>query len=101
MKNQKINKTAARFFRDFVENYFQGQGIEVTYWPMTFHSYTDIYYQSARSCDKSFLFYYYPEERKIDLYMGLIKLKSDEDFECIEIRSWGTLIHSWKVNEKA
>lgn len=101
MKKLKFNKTSARFFRDFVENYFQGQGIQVVYWPMTFHNDNGIYYQSARSCEKSFLFYYCPKERKIDLYIGQIKLKSDKDFECIEIRSWGTFIHSWKVNEKA
>ena len=101
MKNQKFNKTTARFFRDFVENYFQGQGIQVVYWPMTFHEVEDTYYQSARCENKSFLFYFYPKNGIIDLYTTNIKLKSDEDFECIEILSWRQFIHSWKVNEKA
>lgn len=101
MKNQKFNKTSARFFRDFVENYFQGQGIEVEYWQMTFHNDNGVYFQSARSCDKCFQFYFYLKIQKIDLYTLQIKPKSDEEFECIEILSWRKLIHSWKVNEKA
>lgn len=100
MKNQKINKTTARFFRNFVENYFQGQGIQVTYWPMTFHNDNGVYFQSARSRDKCFQFYYELKKQKIELYTNQIKLKSDEDFECIEILSWRKLIQTWEVYEQ-
>lgn len=101
MKNQKFNKTTARFFRDFVENYFQNQGIQVVYWPMTFDKEDGVYFQSARSCDMCFAFYFYSKIGMIDLYTNPIKLKSDEDFECIEIRDLRKLKHSWEFNEKA
>lgn len=101
MKKQKFNKTSARFFRDFVENYFQRQGIEVEYWPMTFHNDDGVYYQSGRSCDKAFAFFFYSKIGSIDLYTHPIELKTDEDFECIEVREWNKFIRTWKVNEKA
>ena len=97
MKNQKFNKNLAKLFREFVENYFQGQGIQVEYWPMTFHNGDGIYFQSARSRDMCFAFYLYSKTQTIDLYTNQIKLKSDEDFECIEILSWRKLIHTWEV----
>lgn len=101
MKKQKFNKTSARFFRDFVENYFQGQGIQVVYWPMTCHIYDPFYFQSARTCDKHFAFYYYPKMGLIDLYVTEIEPYSDKDFKYIVIRNKRHLIHSWPVNEKA
>lgn len=97
MKNQKFNKTSARLFRDFVENYFQSQGIQVEYWPMTFHNDNGVYFQSARSRDKCFQFHLNSKKQEIEFYTQQIKLKSDEDFECIEILSWRKLIHTWEV----
>lgn len=101
MKKHKFNKTSARFFRDFVENYFQGQGIQVTYWPMTFHIDDPIYFQPARTRDKTFAFHYYSKIGIIDLYVTEIDPYSDEDFECIVIRGNRNMFYSWKVNEKA
>lgn len=101
MKKFKFNKTSARFFRDFVENYFQGQGMQVTYWPMTFHIDDPFYFQPARTCDKAFAFYYYSNIGIIDLYVTEIDPYSDGDYEYIVIRGYRNKCHSWKVNEKA
>ena len=68
---------------------------------MTFDKEDGVYFQSARSCDMCFAFYFYSKIGMIDLYTNPIKLKSDEDFECIEIRDLRKLKHSWEFNEKA
>ncbi len=98
MKKHKFNKITARLFRHFIEHYFQFHEIEVVYWPMTFNNDDGIYFQSARSRDKSFVFYYYSKLEKIDLYTQQIKLKSDEDFECIEICGWRELKQTWYIS---
>lgn len=101
MKKLKFNKTTARFFRDFVKNYFQSQGIQVTYWPMTFHIDDPFYFQPARTRDKAFAFYYYSNIGIIDLYVTEIDPYSDGDYEYIVISGYRNRSGSWKVNEKA
>lgn len=100
MKKLKFNITLAGFFFDFVKNYFQGQGIEVVYWPMTFQLDDTFYFQPVRTYDKSFAFYYYSNIRKIDLYVTEIDPYSDGDFEYIVIRGYRNRSCSWKVNVK-